>query len=210
MMKRPAFHIDLSTCIGCKTCMIACKDKNDLPDGIKWRRVSEYAGGSWKKATDGTFTQDVFAYYASVGCNHCEDPACLKVCPTGAITKNASGIVLIDQKKCNGCKNCVMACPYQAPQFNAALKKASKCDFCQDLLADDKPPACVSACVTRSLSFGEYDDLKKRFGEATQMAAHVAPLPDPSITKPNLLVKPGRTAKPIGSKAGAVVNPEEI
>jgi anaerobic dimethyl sulfoxide reductase subunit B (iron-sulfur subunit) len=206
MMKRPAFHIDLSTCIGCKTCMVACKDKNDLPDGIKWRRVSEYAGGSWKKAADGTFTQDVFAYYTSVGCNHCEDPACLKVCPTGAITKNASGIVLIDQKKCNGCKNCVMACPYQAPQFNAALKKASKCDLCQDLLADGKPPACVAACVTRALNFGEYDELKKRFGEAS----HVAPLPDPSITKPNLLVKPGRTAKPIGSKAGAVVNPEEI
>jgi anaerobic dimethyl sulfoxide reductase subunit B len=206
MMKRPAFHIDLSTCIGCKTCMVACKDKSDLPDGIKWRRVSEYAGGSWKNAADGTFTQDIFAYYTSVACNHCEDPACVKVCPTKAMTKNEFGIVSVDTPKCIGCRNCEYACPYHAPQFNAAVKKMTKCDFCQDLLKDDKPPACVAACVTRSLTFGTYEDLKARFGEA----AHVAPLPDPSVTKPNLLVKAGNTAKPIGSKAGAVVNPEEI
>jgi anaerobic dimethyl sulfoxide reductase subunit B (iron-sulfur subunit) len=206
MFKRPAFHIDLTSCIGCKTCMVACKDKNDLPDGIKWRRVSEYAGGSWKKAADGTFTQDVFAYYTSVACNHCEDPACVKVCPTKAMTKNEFGIVSVDQGKCIGCRNCEYACPYHAPQFNAAIKKMTKCDLCQDLLKDDKPPACVASCVTRSLSFGEYDDLKKRFGEA----AHVAPLPEPSLTKPNLMVKAGRSAKPVGSKAGAIVNPEEI
>ena len=96
MLKHPAFHIDVATCTGCKTCMIACKDKNDLADGVRWRRVSEYAGGGWVRRADNTLTQDVFAYYVSVACNHCDEPICVSVCPTTAMHKDESGIVLVD------------------------------------------------------------------------------------------------------------------
>ena len=73
-VKRSAFVLDVQICTGCKTCMVACKDKNDLEDGIRWRRVVEYCGGQWLAMPDGTFKQDVFGYYISVSCNHCADP----------------------------------------------------------------------------------------------------------------------------------------
>jgi anaerobic dimethyl sulfoxide reductase subunit B (iron-sulfur subunit) len=206
MLKHPAFHIDVATCTGCKTCMIACKDKNDLPDGVRWRRVSEYAGGGWVRRADNTLTQDVFAYYVSVACNHCDEPICVSVCPTTAMHKDESGIVLVDATKCIGCHYCEWACPYRAPQFNAAAGVMTKCNFCIDYQRDGKPPACVAACPTRSLTFGEHDDLRKQFGESELMA----PLPDPAVTKPNLLVTPGRTAKPMGSASGSIRNPEEV
>lgn len=206
MLKRPAFHIDVATCTGCKTCMIACKDKNDLPDGVRWRRVSEFTGGGWVPRADNTFTQDVFAYYVSVSCNHCEEPICVTGCPTTAMHKDEFGIVSVDASKCIGCRYCEWACPYRAPQFNAAAGVMTKCNFCKDYLEQGKPPACVAACPTRSLTFGEYDDLKQRFGES----ALIAPLPDPAITKPNLIVSAGRSAKPMGSKGGSIANPEEV
>lgn len=206
MLKRPAFHIDLGTCTGCKTCMIACKDKHDLPEGSKWRRVSEYGGGSWVPRADGTFTQDVFAYYMSISCNHCEDPICVKSCPTTAMHKDAYGIVSVDHTKCVGCRYCEWACPYRAPQYNPAIGMMTKCDFCEDFLQEGKTPACVASCPARSLTFGDYDDLKRRFGES----AVVAPLPDPNITRPNLFVTPGRTAQAGASATGKIRNPEEL
>ncbi|MDR3538450.1 MAG: 4Fe-4S binding protein, partial [Acetobacteraceae bacterium] len=108
--------------------------------------------------------------------------------------------------KCIGCRYCEWACPYRAPQFNAAAGVMTKCNFCEDYLQQGKPPACVAACPTRSLTFGEYDDLKARFGESAQ----IAPLPDNAITRPNLIVTAGRTAKPPSSRAGAIANPEEV
>lgn len=206
MLKHPAFHIDLATCTGCKTCMIACKDKNDLPVGVKWRRVTEYTGGHWVSRADGTVTQDVFAYYLSVGCNHCEDPICVRNCPTTAMHKDESGIVLVDATKCIGCRYCEWACPYHAPQFDPDLGMMTKCNFCIDYLREGKAPACVAACPTRSLTCGEAEDLQKEWGDSVT----VAPLPDPAITRPNLFVTPGRTAQPEGSSAGRVANPEEV
>lgn len=206
MFKRPAFHIDLGTCTGCKTCMIACKDKHDLPEGIKWRRVTEYGGGSWVPRADETFGQDIYAYYMSISCNHCEDPICVKSCPTTAMHKDAHGIVSVDHSKCVGCRYCEWACPYRAPQYNPAIGMMTKCDFCEDFLQEGKPPACVASCPARSLTFGEYDELKQRFGES----GLVAPLPDPGITQPNLFVTPGRTAKASATATGKICNPEEL
>lgn len=206
MLKKPAFHIDLATCTGCKTCMIACKDRHDLPAGVKWRRVSEFSGGGWVEAPDGTFTQDVFAYYLSVSCNHCDDPICVKVCPTTAMHKDAFGIVKVDHDKCVGCRYCEMSCPYRAPQFNAKIGMMTKCDFCEDLQQAGQPPACVAACPARSLTFGERDELEARFGPSAQ----TAPLPDPAVTRPNLLVSPGRTAKSAHAATGRIRNPEEV
>ena len=99
------FFFDQNVCNGCKACQIACKDKHDLPIGVNWRRVVEYSGGSWQK--DGnTFTPNVFTYYTSISCNHCQDPICMRVCPTTAMSRHDDGTVYVDQNKCVGCRYC--------------------------------------------------------------------------------------------------------
>ena len=83
---RPAFHVDSSICSGCKACQIACKDRNDLADGIRWRRVYEVAGGEWHQ--EGTaWRPDIFAYHLSLSCNHCKRPICVECCPSGAMAQ---------------------------------------------------------------------------------------------------------------------------
>jgi DMSO reductase iron-sulfur subunit len=205
MLKRPAFCLDSRICTGCKTCMVACRDKNDLPAGVRWRRVVEYAGGEWLPLPDGTFRQDVFAYYISVSCNHCTEPLCVEVCPTTAMSQDENGIVTVDQAKCMGCKYCQWACPYDAPQYQAGTGQMSKCDFCRDEIAAGGVPACVAACPTRALTFGEHDELHS--GAQGQQA--FAPLPDYAYTAPGAVFKPHALSKPVGSDAGHIANPEE-
>lgn len=109
------FFFDQTLCTGCKACQIACTDKHDLPTGVRWRRVVEYAGGGWQTSGD-TFSPSVFTYYTSISCNHCEDPIYMEVCPTTAISRRDDGTVYVDQDKCVGCRYCEWACPYSAPQ----------------------------------------------------------------------------------------------
>lgn len=209
MIKNPAFYVNSELCTGCKCCVIACKDKHDLPVGPLWRRVVEYSGGEWVPVGN-AFEQNVFAYYISLSCNHCENPACVKGCPTKAMHKDENGIVWVDQERCVGCHYCEWNCPYGAPQYNEELGRMSKCDFCRDNLAKNEPPVCVAACPCRALDFGEYEELKKKYGEHEP----VAPLPRPEIVTPHLIVKPNRHARPQGSSAGIrgqhISNPEEV
>ena len=206
MTKQLGFFIDVSKCTGCKTCQVACKDKNSLPVGMNFRRVTEYSGGSWRQnKLDGTWRQDVFAYYVSVSCNECSEPACVKACPTGAhFKREGDGLVLIDQKKCIGCGACYQACPYGAPQFDRAAKKMRKCDGCADRLARGMQPVCVEACPQRAIEFGDMEELMKKHPDSQ---VHCAPLPDPKGTQPNLLIKLPRDCKPVGDKTGTVYFP---
>ena len=82
--------------------MVACIDGHDLPQGVMWRRVAEYTGGKWVRRANGTYDQNVFSYYTSVSCNHCQNPVCVKVCPTTAMHKDEQGIVSVDPDKLRG------------------------------------------------------------------------------------------------------------
>jgi anaerobic dimethyl sulfoxide reductase subunit B (iron-sulfur subunit) len=201
-MTRLAFFFDSSTCSGCKTCQMACKDKNDLPTGQLWRRVYEVSGGGWRK--DGAnWNQDVFAYNLSLSCNHCEDPICAHNCPTRAIRKREDGIVQIDQGSCIGCKYCSWVCPYGAPQFDPGKGVMGKCDLCADYIDQGKNPSCVDACPMRALDFGDYDELVGKYGEP----GHVYPLPSPAITDPSVVI---RAHKDAGGAEPGVSNIEEV
>lgn len=186
--------------------MVACIDGHDSPLGVMRRRVAEYTGGQWTEQPGNTYTQNIFSYYISVSCNHCVSPVCVAGCPTTAMHKDAQGIVSVDHGKCVGCRYCEWNCPYSAPQFDAALGKMIKCDACSDRLAVGRQPLCVEACPMRALHFGDYEDLKQRFGDA----AHVAPLVDQALTRPAFVVTPAHNAVPVGSPLGAVRNPEEM
>lgn len=177
---------------------MACKDKNNLEVGRNFRRVTEYAGGEWQQV-HGAWQQDVFAYYVSVACNHCAKPACVDVCPKNAITKRAdNGLVLIDQQKCIGCRDCEDACPYEAPQYNRAIRRMSKCDGCIEQVTAGGQPSCVDSCPQRAIEFGDIEELRRKHGNV----AALAPLPDAATTQPSLVVKLPRNARPVGDKRG--------
>ena len=204
--KQLGFYIDLRSCSGCKACQIACRDKNNTNLGVLWRRVYEIGGGSWQEQGD-ALIDNTFSYFVSSACSHCNEPACVPVCPTGAITKRAEdGVVIIDRSKCIGCRYCEWACPYGAPQFDAASGTMSKCDFCQDFLAEGKAPACVSACQMRVLQYGEIEELRAQFGST----GAIFPFPDPSITQPNTTFTPHRDSVPSDDVSAQIMNPEEV
>ncbi|EFX9405292.1 dimethyl sulfoxide reductase subunit B [Shigella flexneri] len=112
MTTQYGFFIDSSRCTGCKTCELACKDFKDLGPEVSFRRIYEYAGGDWQE-DNGIWHQNVFAYYLSISCNHCDDPACTKVCPSGAMHKREDGFVVVDEDVCIGCRYC----PLRALEF---------------------------------------------------------------------------------------------
>ena len=139
-------------CIGCRACEMACKDKNGLPPGPRFRRVQYIEGGTFP---------DVFAFKVNMSCNHCAEPACLPACPTGAIWKRAdNGVVDIDSTLCIGCRRCEAACPYGAPQWDPISETVKKCNMCIDELEAGRKPYCVMACMMRVLDIGPIDELR--------------------------------------------------
>ncbi len=199
-MTQYGFYIDAVRCTGCRTCTIACQDAKGMPADVALRKVREYAGGGWRQdRMTGAWHQDVFAYYLSLGCCQCADPACVKACPTKAHHKRGEdGLVLIDPAKCIGCGACAKACPYDAPKINPAAKKMTKCDACIERLQKGGQPICVEACTQRAIEFGSIEELRKKHGGC----AAVAPLPDASVTKPSLVIRAPKTAKPVGDASG--------
>ncbi len=199
------FYLDQTLCTGCKACQIACVDKHDLPLGVLWRRVVEYSGGSWR--INGNIVQpNVFTYYTSISCNHCVNAVCIQVCPTTAMTRRDDGTVYVDQEKCVGCRYCEWACPYSAPQFNSETGHMTKCDLCYDYRSEDKTPACVAACPSRALNWGPIKEIRSDYGDQNGFA----PLPDPSITQPHLVITPHRDAQSWNNANGHIANPGEI
>ncbi|MDP2932083.1 MAG: 4Fe-4S dicluster domain-containing protein [Chloroflexota bacterium] len=164
------FYFDQTRCTGCFTCIVACKDWNDVPAGpASWMRVLTVEKGKYP---------DLFVAFLATACYHCAAPACVDACPVNAITKRAAdGVVVVDPAACLGkdnCELCLQACPYSAPQFGAeANAKMQKCNFCLDRLAEGKKPACVDACPMRAMDAGPIEELRTKYGniaEATGFA----------------------------------------
>lgn len=153
---------DVSKCIGCLACAIACKEYNKLPD------TNEYA-----PATDGNnFTTVRFKERGKevnpgliklkVQCMHCTQASCVQVCPTGAAYKRADGIVLIDQETCIGCGYCVVACPFKVPGVSEVTGTARKCAYCEPRLREGKITACAEACPAHAIEYGDHEELLRQ------------------------------------------------
>ncbi len=154
-------------CTGCFTCCIACKDWHDTPAGpARWIKI--------RTVEEGTFP-NVFVAHLSSPCYHCEEPACMENCPVGAISKRAEdGVVVVDRSVCLGeseCSACKDACLYDAPQFGDGEDDTmQKCDFCLERWEEGRKPVCVDACPMRAMDAGPIEELKEKYGDATEAA----------------------------------------
>jgi formate dehydrogenase iron-sulfur subunit len=138
------FHFDMTKCIGCKCCVVACNEQNGNPAAINWRRVGEVEGG---------FYPHTQRHHLSMGCNHCLEPSCLIGCPVEAFTKDPmTGVVIHSADACIGCQYCTWNCSYGVPQYNAERGVVGKCDMCHNRLADGMAPACVGACPSEAIA----------------------------------------------------------
>ncbi len=240
------FYFDQSRCLGCKACVLACKNWNEerrgdaavnvlnhanymVANGQKdkestyidssgggnyseyrkyymkedWRRVETYETGSTRlNSSDNTFDITVDRRYISLGCNHCDDPACVRACPVGAIHKDLDkGIVLPNPSICISCGRCKAACAWQAPQFfddigryeadDPNRPKMTKCTFCKDRIDAGLKPACVAACWNRALEAGPIDRLKAEHPDAADTLRDFKT--DESVgikSRPNIIFKP--------------------
>lgn len=163
--------IDLKRCVGCQSCTLACKAENGTPPGIFWMRVLSKEEGTYPQAR---------TVFLPIRCNHCDDPPCVPVCPTGASYKRKKdNLVLINQDKCIGCRACIVACPYQVRFLSEDSKgyygekltpyeeehyrqwqprTVQKCTFCVHRIDQGLEPACVQTCPTQALTCGDLND----------------------------------------------------
>jgi DMSO reductase iron-sulfur subunit len=173
--KQHAFHFTADNCIGCHACESACSEKNDLPPHLSFRSVGYVEGGSYPSYT---------RMNISMACNHCDDPVCLKGCPTRAYTKHSEyGAVIQDPDICFGCGYCTWVCPYNAPQLDPVQGHVEKCNMCVDRLEVGLKPACVSACLGNALNFGVVENTPEN---REQIDTRIPGFPDPAITQPNI------------------------
>ncbi|HHX51230.1 MAG TPA: 4Fe-4S dicluster domain-containing protein [Clostridia bacterium] len=170
MIRQQGFLFQVGLCIGCRACEVACRNEHQTGKWVRWRWVSSIAP----------------ATFLSISCNHCTSPECFRVCPQRAYTKRRDGIVLIDSDRCDGCKTCIKACPYQAPQLDPERNKVTKCDFCLPRRAKNLETACVSACHTGALQRIELGSPQEK---GTILA--VEGFPDIRLTRPSIRFVPG-------------------
>jgi formate dehydrogenase iron-sulfur subunit len=161
--------IDTTKCIGCKACQVACMEWNDLRDEIGvnagvYDNPPDLSGQSWTVMRYAEYENpkgDLEWLIRKDGCMHCEDPGCLKACPSpGAIVQYANGIVDFQEENCIGCGYCISGCPFDVPRISKKDKKVYKCTLCSDRVAVGLEPACVKACPTGCITFGDKGQLQ--------------------------------------------------
>ena len=160
--KRYGLVIDLERCIGCHTCTIACKVENSIEVGSGIR--VETAGGAHPDSPAGKYPQ-LSMYYLPVACMHCDQLPCRDACPIGAIYQRPDGIVLIDEQRCDGCQECLAACPYQALVYDPERAVVRKCNLCFERLDQGFEPFCALCCGTEAIFFGDLADPKSKVSQ---------------------------------------------
>jgi len=170
-------YVDVTKCDGCRACMVACKNWNDLP-----AEPQDFLGTMQSHANVTADTWNVLTFvehenskgnldylFRHSSCFHCTDAACEKVCPENAISYTDKGMVVVDQDTCVGCGYCVQNCPFDVIQLKnykdengKEYRKAHKCTMCTDRLDEGLQPACVTTCHTGAMEFGEKDDVIRK------------------------------------------------
>lgn len=140
-----AFLLDMSRCIGCEACVVACKTGNELPIGTQYIDLIEHTSGTYPDLEGG---------FQNHRCYHCIDAACVSVCPTGALFKE-DGLTRLNSSACSGCGYCVQSCPYDVPKMENG--RATKCDGCASTVAGGELPWCVQTCPAQALKYDQRD-----------------------------------------------------
>lgn len=201
-MAQFAFYFDQTRCMSCNSCTVACKDWNQVEPGpASWRKQYTY------EMSGGFFP-------LSMGCNHCSDPACVRACGYGAISKDsATGIVSVNRTLCKNLRGCVEACPFGKTLFAddkqedvtlkdkygwAIVHPMQKCDMCRERVSSGQKPACVASCVGRALDWGTVEYITSTYPDAVRMNPGDFPyayVNNSNDTQPNFFVKK-KTAQP--------------
>src|SRR5213080_1032798 len=199
MAQTVGFFTDTTLCIGCKACEVACKEWNQLPNNpLEFRDSYDNTGqldhANWRHVRfveQPTKTPDKPIAWSMMSdvCKHCANASCLEVCPTDAIVRTEFDTVFIQQETCNGCRNCISACPYGVIGFSEETGTAHKCTLCYDRLQAGMTPACAQACPTQSIQFGNLTDLHaaadKRLSQLQQSGVTGAQLYGRETSGPN-------------------------
>lgn len=190
-MTRYGMLIDLSKCVGCNACTVACKASNATPEGVFFTHVDKVESGSFPNTV---------SLFLPRGCMQCADAPCVTVCPTHATYRRSDGIVMVDQSKCIGCRYCIAACPYGARTYMKEIKSyfgssssnlfeqngysvyttgtVEKCEFCSKRLDQGYQPACVQTCPAVARTFGDLDDPNSDISKAIISSNAVQLLPE--------------------------------
>jgi tetrathionate reductase subunit B len=194
--------IDVDKCIGCNKCVDACKAENGVPDEPFYFRtwIERYtvrADGEVEVKCISTMTPEerlaeqqapidpsvLRTFFVPKLCNQCANAPCVQVCPVGATFQTPDGVVLVDEKRCIGCRYCIQACPYGARFLNPTTRAADKCTFCYHRITEGLLPACVEVCPTEARIFG---DLKAQSNRLVSFQRSQAT----AVLKPDLHTKP--------------------
>ena len=171
-MKQLGFLVHIEKCLGCRSCEFSCKNEYGHEDSFR-RKIHSIKSESDRNGHS--------FHHFSLACNHCENPACMAMCPESCIKKIPNGIVIINKEKCSGCGICVAACPFTAIKIDPFTRKADKCDMCYERQRLGQSPTCIEACPVKAIEIIDIHDEKNQQYNKEVYGLHLKNLTNPSI-----------------------------